>query len=289
MRIAIAGARGFVGRHLTRSLSNQGINAVPISRSDVASGAVGSALAGCVALVNCAGNKDGIGAAARQANVVLPLLLLDAAIAADVPAMIHVSSVAALTSTSAPGETVTDSHPGRPTGAYGLSKREGDDALLQAACERGYGGLAILRPPILIGYDAGGVFGLLQRMARAGIPLPLAGTNNRRSVMHVDNFAVAMLAASRARCVGAFIVTDSPPMSSAELYARMLAIAGHSRRVFPVGRAGRALLRKAMGIRGESLFGNAAYSGDRFAAAAQQVDWPVPASAIVERAMNRNP
>lgn len=285
MHIAVAGAHGFVGRHLTRLLSNQGINAVPISRSDLTPPMLGEALAGCDALVNCAGNKDGIGAAAREANIELPLRLLDGAIAANIPTMVQVSSVAALTSTTPPGTEVTDDHDGQPTSTYGLSKREGDDALLEAARTRGYDGtITILRPPILIGHDAGGIFALLRSMARVGIPLPLAGADNRRSVMHVDNFAAAILASVEARCDGAFVVTDSPPLSSAELYARMLAAAGHRHRLFPIGTVGRALLRKTMGRRSESLFGDAAFAGDRFAVTAR-VDWPVPAASIIELAM----
>ena len=288
MRIAVAGAHGFVGRHLTRFLSNQGINAVLIGRSDMAPESLGARLAGCDALVNCAGNKVGIGAAARLANIELPLRLLDAASTADIPVMIQVSSVAALTCKSAPGETVTDGHSYQPTSAYGTSKREGDELLLRVAREGEHKvALAILRPPILIGSDAGGVFGLLRSMARAGVPLPLAGLQNRRSVMHVGNVAAAVRAAARARCVGVFIVTDSPPLSSADLYMRMLAAAGYRRRIFPVGAGLRALLRKAMGVRGESLFGDAAYSGERFENVAR-VSWPIHAAEIVERAMKED-
>jgi UDP-glucose 4-epimerase len=284
MRIAVAGANGFVGRHLIGLLSNLGADAVPIDRPELVPSKLEGMLAGCDALVNCAGNKDGKGAAAKEANVELPVRLLDAAIKANLPAMVHVSSVAALVSATAPGEVVTDAHDLRPVSRYGTSKRAGDDALLQTARDRGYEGLAVLRSPILIGFDAGGVFALLRAMARAGIPLPLRNTDNRRSVMHVDNLAAAILAAIRSRCSGAFIVTDSPPLSSADLYARMLAASGRGNRSFTIGRAGRALLRTAMGSRGESLFGDAAFSGERFAGAAQ-IDWPIPASSIVERAM----
>lgn len=284
MRIAVVGASGFVGRHLIRHLTNQGIRTVPLAREMVASPALKSAIEGCDALVNCAGNKTGVGAPAREANVALPLRLIHAAIDTAIPATVQVSSVAALSSTTAPGLLMTDTDPARPTSAYGLSKREGDDAMLQAARARGYNALAILRPPILIGHDAGGVFALLRSMARAGVPLPLRGVSNSRSFMHVDNFAAAVLAAVEARCRGTFIVTDSPPLSSAELYARMLAAAGHDGRLFSVGATGRMLLRKLLGHRGESLFGNAAFAGDRFAAEVK-IDWPVPPAAIIERTM----
>ena len=284
MRIAVAGANGFVGRHLTHYLSNQGINVVALDRRELTMGRLSAAVEGCAALVNCAGNKDGRGPDAKDANVLLPLRLLDAAISRNIPSMVHVSSVAAVTSVTAPGQTVDDGYSGLPTGAYGLSKREGDDALQQAARQRGFEGLTILRPPILIGSDAGGVFALLRSMAKAGVPLPLAGATNRRSFMHVDNFAATILAAVTARCDGAYIVTDSPPLSTADLYSQMLSAAGHGGRIFSVGGPGRALLRKALGSRGESLFGSAAFSGDRFATAAC-VTWPVPPPTIIERAM----
>jgi nucleoside-diphosphate-sugar epimerase len=108
--------------------------------------------------------------------------------------------------------------------------------------------------------------------------------NNRRSFMHVDNFAAAILAGIKANCAGAFIVTDSSPLSSSELYARMLAAAGRGRRLFPIGRFGRSLLRKGMGSRGESLFGDAAFCGDRFTAMSG-VDWLISEESTIENAM----
>lgn len=287
MKVAVVGARGFVGRHLIHYLSDQGMKAVPITRADIAPEALRRMLAGCDALVNCAGDKNGVGAAAREANVELPLRLLEAVLTREIPAMVHVSSVAALTSTTRPGETISDGDNVAPLTPYGRSKREGDDVILARAQAEGYTGLSVLRPPILIGNDANGVFALMRSLARAGVPLPLAGANNRRSVVHIDNFAAAIVAAIEARCAGAFIVTDSPPLSSEELYMRMLSAAGHSSRLFSIGPAGRTLLRKAMGSRGESLFGSAAFSGGRFIEATR-VTWPIPAWSTVERATITN-
>ena len=283
MRIAVAGASGFLGRHLVGHLATKDVGMVPIGRTEDAA-TLGQKLAGCDVLINCAGEKSGIGPAAEDANVALPESLFLAAAAASVPAFIHVSSVAALTGATRAGETVSDEHRGRPTTPYGISKRRGDDRLSYLASSHPATRLTILRPPILIGADAGGPFAMLRAAARRGLPLPIGGMNNRRSIVHVDNFAAALLAAAKAGLAGPYIVTDSAPISTAEFYARISRALGRKPRVFSIGDAGRGLLRRLIGQRGDSLFGDAAFSGERFAKDCP-LDWPVPADSLIERAV----
>lgn len=284
MRIAVAGATGFLGRHLTGYLAAKDVDMVPVGRTGDAA-TLGQMLAGCDALINCAGEKSGIGPAAEDANVTLPERLFLAAAAAGIPAFIHVSSVAALTSATRAGETVSDDYKGRPTTPYGISKRRGDDRLSDLAPSHPATRLAILRPPILIGADAGGPFAMLRAAARRGLPLPLGGANNRRNIFHVDNFAAALLAAAKANLTGTYIVTDSAPLSTDEFYARISRALGREPRLFPIGGAGRGLLRRLLRQRGNSLFGDAAFSGQRFANDCP-VDWPVPAALLIERAVS---
>jgi len=283
MRIAVAGATGFLGGHLADHLGAKGVSMVPIGRTEDAA-TLAQKLAGCDALINCAGEKSGIGSAAEDANVALPERLFLAAAAAGVPAFVHVSSVAALTSATHPGETVSEDYRGQPTTPYGISKRRGDDRLSDLAPSHPATRLAILRPPILIGADAGGPFAMLRAAARRGLPLPIGGTNNRRSIVHVDNFAAALLAAAEAGLAGTYIVTDSAPLSTAEFHARISRALGRKPRLFSIGGAGRGLLRRLLGQRGDSLFGDAAFSGERFARDCP-LDWPVPAVSLIERAV----
>lgn len=254
-----------------------------ITRAHDAAETLGPALKGCDALINCAGAKSGIGPEAEDANVALPARLFLGAVAAGVPVMVHVSSVAALTSSTGPGESISDSCRDYPTTPYGISKRRGDDAVSHLAMQHPGTRLVILRPPILIGIDAGGPFALLRAAALHGLPLPLRGCDNRRSVMHVENFAAALLAAARASVAGAYIVTDSPAISTVEFHARIARALGREPRTFPVGGVGRGLLRKALGQRGDSLFGDAVFSGRRFIEDCP-VEWPISAASLVERA-----
>ena len=283
MQVAIAGASGFLGRHLAARLTRAGTAFRILTRTDLEREDRSAILAGCEAIVNCVGEKSGVGDAAELANVVIPQRLYQAAQNAGVKQFVHVSSVAAVASNTGPGELLDDMATPRPDGPYGQSKLRGDEALHALADGRPV--LTILRPPILIANDAPGVFALFRRAAERGLPLPLAGAEGRRSFMHVDNFVEAVLAAIRTGQAGTYIVTDSAPLTSEELYARMLVAAGRPRRIFSVGERGRGVLQRLLGRRGESLFGAAAFDGSRFLREASP-QWPVSREDIISAAMN---
>jgi nucleoside-diphosphate-sugar epimerase len=116
------------------------------------------------------------------------------------------------------------------------------------------------------------------------VPLPLASLTNRRSFMHVDNFAEAILATIRSRCYGVFITTDSKPTTPEELYRQMVQCAGHSPRLFTATHVGRLILRRLLGKRGGSLFESAAFDGGRFAATTG-VRWAIEEEQIVADTM----
>lgn len=285
MKIAIAGSAGFVGRHLVRHLEASGTPCKALSRAELVPERVIEALSGWDVLVNCIGEKSGLGERAQYANVEMPQALYEAARQARVKQFVHVSSVAAIASTTAAGTVAGDDAFPAPDTPYGISKLAGDRALLHMA--QGDVALTILRPPILLGPDSAGVFAMLRRAAERGVPLPLAGLRNRRSFMHVANFAEGVLASARAQCGGTFITTDSTPMTPEELYRQMTRAAGHPARVFPIGAAGRAVLRKLLGRRGASLFDHAAFDGSRFIERTG-VRWPIPEDRIVPAAMAGN-
>jgi UDP-glucose 4-epimerase len=283
MQVAITGASGFLGRHVAARLARAGMPYRALGRSDLDRGDMSEILTGCDAVINCVGDKSGVGDAAERANVIIPQRLYQAAQQAGVKHFVHVSSVAAIASRTGPGQLLDDMASPTPDGPYGQSKLRGDESLRALADGRTI--LTILRPPILIANDAPGVFALFRRAAERGLSLPLAGAEGRRSFMHVDNFVEAILAAIRTGRGGTYIVADSAPLTSGELYARMLMAAGHPPRIFSIGKPGRWVLQRLLGRRGESLFGAAAFDGSRFA---REVSprWPVPPEEIVRAAMS---
>lgn len=293
-QVALTGAAGFLGRTITAKLSAMGYQVRALSRDgrpipcaveniatgDLCQADFSAVLADCEAVVHCAArvhvlrgeNPKTAEAAYYSVNTELPVRLGEAAKAAGVRRFIQVSSAAAIASTSSPGETVTDETPPRPATPYGRSKLAADRALLALAEQRFT--VACLRPPTVYGPGVGAWFALLQRAARAGLPLPLDGVRNRRSLAYSGNVAAAVASALERPLSGAWLMTDSEPVSSAELYARLLALHGHARRIFALPDSLVGLASKmVLGARASSLLTDAAFDGSRFSEA---FGWAAP-------------
>ena len=115
---------------------------------------------------------------------------------------------------------------------------------------------------------------MLLRCAKLGLPLPIGDIRNRRSFIYLENLADAILAAAASRHEGTFIVTDSPPISTAELYRSLLRLCRRPPIVPPIPEyAIRGVGKLLLGDRVESLLGDAAYDGSRFS---RDFDWSPP-------------
>jgi len=279
-RIGLVGASGFIGRAVSGRLEAAGHRVERIGRDALDRTLDGdpapliAALAGCDAVINCAGRAHVLaheGAALAEerfmaVNRDLAQAIGWAARSAAVPRMIHVSSVAAIASHSAPGQPIDDDTPPAPGTPYGRSKLAGDEQVLALATADFLP--AVLRPPAVFGPDARGWFPLFLAAARRGAPLPLGRIENRRSFAYVGNVADAIVHSIDGHWTGAHIVTDSEPMSSAAFYRLLLAAAGHSNRIWPLPAAVASWgARVLLGTRSSSLLDDAAYDGAGFHAA----------------------
>jgi UDP-glucose 4-epimerase len=117
-----------------------------------------------------------------------------------------------------------------PTDAYGRSKLAAEQAL---ARHSGRMATVALRPPLVYGPGAKGNFLSLLRAVDRGLPLPLAAIDNRRSLIHVENLADAILAALDAPS-GIYLPSDRDDVSTAMLVRRIAAALGRPARLFPV-------------------------------------------------------
>jgi nucleoside-diphosphate-sugar epimerase len=214
VRVLVTGTSGFIGRALMDSLRVRGHEAVPDLR-------------GAQALVHLAAiaHRRGVDEAElRRVNVDLAAETGRAAAAAGVP-MVFVSSVKVHGEESA--APLRESSPIAPRDAYARSKAQAEEALRAIPGLR----LTVLRPPLVYGPAVKANFFALMRAIARGMPLPLAGIENRRSLIYVGNLCDAILA-----CLGSpgktYLLSDGAPVSTPQLCRAIGAALGRPARLF---------------------------------------------------------
>ncbi|WP_165853492.1 NAD-dependent epimerase/dehydratase family protein [Aurantiacibacter aquimixticola] len=292
--LTILGANGFVGRRLCDAAISAGHRVRAVARRDWETspgvrkfihadlGDTEDLFGDSDWAVNCVGRAHVLAKedpqasmkAFRSINHDLAIELAAQARMAGVSRYVHISSVAAVRSTTGPGEVIDDETDPEPDRTYGVSKLEADEALIAEDQEEMT--IACLRPPALLGPKPIGFIRKFARAAAHGVPLPIGGVQNARSFMAVHNLADATLIALSHGVRGAYIVTDSSPMSIGTLYRDMLRGAGYGDRALRVPQKFLEIAAAAaLGARKDSLLGNAAYDGSRFAA---ETGWRPPMS-----------
>jgi nucleoside-diphosphate-sugar epimerase len=243
MKILVTGANGFIGRSLCAYLRSKGHfvrGAVRVKGPD-SSGAdeyveVGDingatdwqqALAGVDAVVHLAArvhimherDSDSLGAF-RRVNVLGTERLARMAAKAGVKRFVFISSVKVNGEGS--DEPYTEKDIPKPEDAYGLTKREAEEALTRIAAETGLEAV-ILRLSLVYGPYVKANFRNLTRIAGSGLPLPLKGIHNRRSFLYLGNLVDAILTClTHPRAAGeTFLLSDGEALSTPDLLRRI--------------------------------------------------------------------
>ena len=290
MNICVTGAAGFVGRAAVDAALAHGHQPVAVVRRTpehgfptgvevravgdlIDAGARAAAVKGCEAVVHLAARvRVEKGERAREAelmrrdNALLTGDLAEAAAAAGSRRFVFLSSLKVYGSTTPKGATLTDASPTAPHGPYGESKLEAERRLAEVAARTGMSAIS-LRPPAVFGPgQSASQLRLLMRAVQRGVPLPLGGVRNRRSFVYSGNLADALVAACESDATGAFVLTDSDPISSAGLAAAVAHAVGLKARLLPtpagLARLGAKLIGK--GEMGDSLYGSMAADGRGF-------------------------
>lgn len=246
--VLVTGATGFVGRHVCPRLVRAGwavrgaVRRVPRDAAgeidyrrgpDLGPDAEWRALLeGVQAVVHLAAHvhvRDGSepAAAFHRVNVEGSAALARQAADAGVRRFLFMSSIGARIAEQGEGR-------GGPATPYQKSKLEAERALTRIAAETGLE-LVVLRPPLVYGTGAPGNVARLSALLRRGLPLPLAGIRNRRSLLAVENLADAV-----AHCLAhpqspgrVLELSDGRPVSTPELARRLARRAGRRARLWP--------------------------------------------------------
>jgi UDP-glucose 4-epimerase len=130
------------------------------------------------------------------------------------------------------GRPFSESDPVNPEDPYAVSKAEAEHLLAAEAGQFGMGFVAI-RSPLVYGPGVKGNLLNLMRVIKMGLPLPLGGIENLRSMISLDNLSeVLWLAASRDECLNkTFLVSDGRDISTASLVTLIAEAMGRRPRV----------------------------------------------------------
>jgi Nucleoside-diphosphate-sugar epimerases len=173
-------------------------------------------------------------AAFRRVNVAGTERLAREAIATGVRRLVYVSSV------KVNGEHTTEQpfstrDVAQPQDPYAVSKWEAEQVLRRLASKSGLE-VVIVRPPLVYGPGVGGNFLRLLKLVDRGVPLPLVGEFNRRSLVSVFNLCdLLKQCLEHRRAAGQiFLVSDGEDLSTVELIRRLARAMGKPARLFPI-------------------------------------------------------
>ena len=245
--LLVTGANGFIGSHLCAEALARGMIVRGAVRKMPAAGdsprwvrgltdsglvAVGDidggtdwtgALTGVDMVVHLAGRAHVIHerhpdpeAAFRAVNVQGTRRLAEAMLSSGVRRLVFVSTIGVHGASTA-GPPINESTPIRPHSAYANSKWEAEQVLGELAPQ----GLevSVVRPALVYGPGVKGNLLRLLRLIDRGLPLPLGGIRNARSLLGVTNLCDLLLrCASDPRAAGeTFVAADATPLSTPAL------------------------------------------------------------------------
>lgn len=171
----------------------------------------------------------------RRVNVEGSLNLARQAAEAGVCRFIFISSIKVNGECTPPKQPFTVEDVPAPVDSYGTSKHEMEEGLYRLAAVTSME-VVIIRPPLVYGPGVKANFLSLIRWLYRGVPLPLGGIQNKRSMVALDNLVDLIVTCidHSAAANQTFLVSDGEDLSTTELLQRMAAALGKPARLLLV-------------------------------------------------------
>jgi nucleoside-diphosphate-sugar epimerase len=171
----------------------------------------------------------------REVNTFGTLNLARQAAQAGVKRFIFISSIKVNGESTQFGQLFKFNDKCSPEDAYGQSKAEAEQGLLEIAKETGME-VVIIRPPLVYGAGVKANFASMIKLAKKNLPLPLGAIHNKRSLVALENLVDLIVT-----CVDhpksanqIFLVSDDHDVSTTELLKQMTIAAGKKPRLIPI-------------------------------------------------------
>jgi nucleoside-diphosphate-sugar epimerase len=176
--------------------------------------------------------------------------LAESAASAGVRRLIFVSSVKAMTGKESLDFPLRETDTPCPNDPYGISKLEGEEALIRVCEKTGMEGV-ILRPPLVYGPGVRGNFFSLMQLIQRGFPLPLKGIHNRRSLIGLNNLVEALIRCLETPGIGGevFLLHDGEPLSTPGLAQSIAQALNRPARLFSLPTLFHDAVRHLPGVR----------------------------------------
>lgn len=235
MLIAITGANGFVGRHLSRHLRKTPYKLRLFQREKgkdvfqikdfVNYSNWNLALSNVDILIHCAAKVHDLKNSERQnlnlyeeINVNLTETLAKEAVKSKVKRIIFISSIKVNGESTPEGYPFNNSSIPSPKDHYAYSKLKAEN-ILNSISKKGNIEIVIIRPSLIYGPNVGANFLNLIKLVDLGIPIPFLGIKNKRSLLYVENLVsfIAECIENKAAANKTFLISDAKPISISNL------------------------------------------------------------------------
>lgn len=165
----------------------------------------------------------------RKANVLSTLNLAKQAANAGVKRFIFLSSIKVNGEKTNIGKPFTEESIPEPVDPYGISKLEAEEGI-RAICEASGMQFVFIRPPLIYGPGVRANYQKLMSLVQRGLPLPLGGITNKRSMLALDNLINFILLVARHPKASnqLFLLCDENSFSTPQLIDRMARCMGYA-------------------------------------------------------------